>query len=387
MGYERLSHSHARTALWLVLLSTAGASDVQAGGLLNPASFASLGQLPDEVGTYSINTSGAIPVMTLPDGTTLNGALDPTGQVAVFTFSSVQLNGWAEISVTGSRAFALLSQGDMTIENAWINGSANGSVAGPGGFSLGGPGAGISAQIGGAAGGGGGGGGFGGAGGAGAPGYYTQYTIVGGYPGFIQVPLPGGPGGVPYASGKSPLQGGSAGGRGDFGPSDAGAGGGAIELGATGSIHLTSTYIAAEGGTLLNPFSPGGGSGGGSGGSISLLGTNLFLNGVGLDASGGAGENGLEFGGPGSGMQGPGGGGGGGLIDLAGILVDPSYGVNLQGGAGAGPGADGILILSVPEPSALVLGGIAAATGLAIAIGRKRLRSPGERARLLDRAP
>ncbi len=374
MGYERLGKSHARAAMLFTLMFSSAAGPVEAGGLLSPSSFASLGQLPNEAGTYSVNTSGATPVMTLPDGTTVNGVLDPTGQVAVFTFSSVQI-GSATISVTGSRAFALLSQGDMTIQNAVIDASANGAVAGPGGYSQGGPGAGGTVQIGGAAGGGGGGGGFGGAGGAGGPGYYSQYTIVGGYPGFIQIPLPGGSGGVPYASGKSPLQGGSAGGTGDMGASDTGAGGGAIELGATGSLHLTSTYIAVEGGTLFNPKQAGGGAGGGSGGSISLLGTNLFLVGDALDASGGQGENGLQFGGPGSGMQGSGGGGGGGLIDLTGTLVGPSYYANLQGGAGFTSGADGILFLSVPEPSSIVLGAIAAASGLAVAIARTPRRS------------
>ena len=77
----------------------------RAGGLLRPSSFASLGQLQDESGAYSINTNGSTPVMTLPDGTRINGVLDPSGHVAVFTFSSIQLdNAW--ITATGMRRSA-----------------------------------------------------------------------------------------------------------------------------------------------------------------------------------------------------------------------------------------------------------------------------------------
>ena len=76
-----------------------------AGGLLEPSSFASLGTLPDESGTYSINTGGSTPVMTLPDGTTINGVIDPSGQVAVFTFNSITLDGTTGLTIDAGFAW------------------------------------------------------------------------------------------------------------------------------------------------------------------------------------------------------------------------------------------------------------------------------------------
>jgi hypothetical protein len=338
-----------------------------AGGLLNPASFTSLGQLADEAGTYTVNTSGAVPVMSLPDGSTIQGVLDPTGQVAVFTFDSIQLDN-STLIAQGSRPLALLSQGSITLNWSNINLSASApnsfsaqSTPGSGGYdsNSGGPGIGAGAI------GAGGGGGHFGAGGAGGQAIITNSIFWG------SGTFPGGAGGATYGSPANLLQGGSAGGSSDYNLSDAGAGGGAVELGATGTVSLLTTNIAATGGN------GGRSDGGGSGGTIALMGqtVNLLPSPNFLDVAGGNGGA-LDFaGGPYGFDIGPGGGGGGGIIDIMGNLVgDAVY--ELQGGSGDESGAPGVIFLSsVPEPSAIVMASIALVTGLACGVIRRRRRT------------
>jgi len=363
-----------------LFVSTLGLVDgASAGGLLQPSSFASLGQLPDEAGQYSINTSGTTPVMTLPDGSTINGVIDPSGQVAVFTFNSVQLDN-ASITATGSRPVALLSQGDMTVNATTINLSASGSSAYGSAQNIPGAGGGVATWSLGAGTGGpgypggsqnsGGGGGFGGAGGAGAPGYFTM--ISGGPTGPIltRFNVPGGPGGGTYGGVSSPFQGGSAGGYGSSIPITAGAGGGAIELGATGNLQLQTVWIYANGGS--GSF----GGGGGSGGNISLLGSNISLLGAELDAQGGAGGQGFSYGGMAPGAIGNGGGGGGGIVDMAGNILFSYDHVYVNGGAGDDNGQNGLFFTSsVPEPSGIVLASIASLAGVSYGLIRRRAAS------------
>jgi hypothetical protein len=369
-----------KRALWTVLVMTITSvaghpTRALAGGLLDPASFASLGQLPDESGTYTVNSSGATPTMTLPDGSTINGVLDPSGQVAVFTFNAIQLDNSAIIA-QGSRPLALLSQGNITLSGETINLSASApfpgaaqTTPGAGGYagnsSPGGPGAGGFAGFGA-----GGGAGYGGVGGAGAPGYIYGGIWSGG-------PYPGGTGGAPYGGPSAPLQGGSAGTSGFSVPDGGGAGGGAIELGASGNLQFNRVDILAAGGSGAIS------SGGGSGGSISLLGQTINLQGTTLAVPGGDGGGPDVVYGDGAFSTGSGGGGGGGIIDIVGDLVGQAN-YNVIGGSGDSGAQGQVFLSSVPEPPAHVLGIIAALAGLVFsAIQRLRVvASLGERARL-----
>jgi hypothetical protein len=349
--------------------------------LLQPSSFAPLGQLPDESGIYSINTSGSTPVMTLPDGSKLSGVLDPSGQFAVFTFNSVQLdNAW--ITATGSRPVALLSQGNMTLNSTGLQLSASGfpsfgsaqNIPGAGGGAASWPVGPLSGGPGYPGGGptSGGGGGFGGAGGAGGPGYFSTITPGPYGPISSTFNLPGGHGGGTYGGASTPFEGGSAGGYGSAFPPSAGAGGGAIELGAQGSLQLLGTTVMANGG---NGGSTGGG---GSGGSISLLGTSVSLLGTQLFAMGGDGGPGTSWGGFDSGALGAGGGGGGGIIDIQGQIVVSDFQTFVSGGTGYTNGQDGeVFTNSVPEPSSFALASIVCLAGLGY--GRFRCRGSSRR--------
>jgi len=114
-------------------------------------------------------------------------------------------------------------------------------------------------------------------------------------------------------------------------------------------------------------------SGGGSGGSISLLGTNVSLDGVQLNAIGGDGGDGTSWGGMGRGNVEGGGGGGGGIIDIVGQIGTFSVQSNVSGGMGYDDGQTGrIYINSVPEPSGIVLATIACLAGLSYGLIRRR---------------
>ena len=335
-----------------------------AGGLLQPSDYTAIAPTLTETGNYSVNTSGSTPTITLPDGTVLNGVLDPTGQIAVFTFGSINIGPGVNsvMTVTGSNAVAILSQGNFTISNEFqVSVSAPDNGTGPGGYAVGGPGAGSSTMASG------GGGGYGGLGGAGGEGYYTDSGRT----------VPGGAGGSTYGLTTAGLIGGSAG-------SGAG-GGGAIEFGAGKTMSLSGLNVSANGGndTYYQAGFGGNSGGGGSGGEVAFLGSSVSLNVV-VTAQGGIG--GVPFN-PmyGDFLQGGyGGSGGGGLVQIQSnnISLDPST-FNLQGG-GSGAGSGGISefdsngvftgFLATPEPSSIVMAGIAAAAGLATALGRRHRR-------------
>ena len=181
-------------------LSVATAPRRAAAGMLHPGDFASLGQLPDESGQYQFNTSGAVPVLTLPDGSTINGVFDPTGQIAVFTFNSINLDQSPMVTAQGSRPLALLSQGDFNLGVRTFRSPRAATPRGPG---CGGRAC-LSILLGDR-----GGGGFMGAGGHGGITVYLDPAHLPPGPN----PVPGGTGGTAYGNFSAPLQGGSAGGQ------------------------------------------------------------------------------------------------------------------------------------------------------------------------------
>src|SRR5262245_31025561 len=87
----------------LVVVAWLPAAAGDAGAdMLDPAAFASLGTLNAPAGSYAINTSTL--QFTGPGGTPLaTGVLDPSGQIAVFTFDSILLDAGATVVAKGSR--------------------------------------------------------------------------------------------------------------------------------------------------------------------------------------------------------------------------------------------------------------------------------------------
>jgi hypothetical protein len=342
-------------------------------GPLDPNAFAlsGTGAFPTLAGTYTINTSG-IPTISRPGGTTISGQIysdAPGHELAVFDFNAITIGSSETFNASGTLPLVLLSRGDASIAGT-VNVSASGVVGGPGGGGGGGttlgPGAGSYLFAGGS------GGGFGGAGGA--SGAFIFLTGAGppGTP--LPPPVPSLPGGHAYGDLTVSLQGGSAGGTG------AGAGGGAIEIGAVGALTLNGGSILANGASEQIIL------GGGSGGGIFLHGATVSLDGS-LAANGGNGGAGIVVGGPGGGEGGGGGGGGGGRIlieygssiSFAGADITGFGGIggnDYEGfnGPGVSGGANGTLTYGpyggpftttvLPEPPSLVPGAIAVAIAM-----------------------
>ena len=293
--------------------------------------------------------------MTLTDGRTFTGVISEG--VAVFTFSSINLSTYG-IGVQGSRPFALLSQGDITLRNYGVDANALGQTPGAGGGLSAGQGAdGYPAGS--------GGGGFGGAGGNG--GAFVSTASIPPQP----IHIPGGAGGASYGGLTAPIQGGSGGGTG-YG--EAGAGGGAIELGANGTLTLSGSTMIMANGSQASGYA----AGGGSGGSISLLGNSVDIGSSVLSVLGGGGSPGVSYGGAGGADIGGGGGGGGGRIDILTNQLVSSGDYDLSGGTGGalgslsgGDGESGIVeIGSLPEPPSWLMGVI----GIVVGAGYAGLR-------------
>ncbi len=106
---------------------------------LEPGDNASLGVFTPGPGIYTVDTSTLS--LTGPGPTVFTG-IDDSG-IAVFTFSTVSIGIGVTINAAGSRPFALLSQGTITVDGT-VNGA--GTSAGPefagGGGAPGGPGGG-----------------------------------------------------------------------------------------------------------------------------------------------------------------------------------------------------------------------------------------------------
>ncbi len=287
--------------LAFTLAACLGAS-AQAAMTLDPDTFTSLGTLSWTSGDYTIDTDALTIVDDAAPGTPLftgvvddqESAADSTGgvpgplgipEIAVFTFDAVTIDGTANVSIVGTRALALLSQGDMLIDRtlsvdggpASVGTSTTPGTAGSGGFAGGGPALdGIGP---------GGGGGhttaladdaYGGGGGFGGPG--DQILVSTGAAGPI------------YGNLREHLQGGSGGGgatsntSGVAAEAAGGGGGGAIELAAAGALTIGSGgVVSARGGGnnvdntqfFYTAFGAAG-----SGGGIRLSGAPLTISGV-----------------------------------------------------------------------------------------------------------
>ena len=280
---------------------------------LEPLSFTSLGTLNLSGGDYMIDTDTLTIFNDTTPGTPLfTGVMDDQGgmaqldlvpEIAVFAFDSIDLQPTANITITGKRAIALISHGDamintpLSVDAPLNNWDGLPSVAGPGGFAGGTP------NI--------------------APGETTdirdsRFFVPGLGPGGGNSAVPG-PGliihqgsasfggaahsvngvvtpSVNYGDLLQSLQGGSGGAsssikdfftRGDLdvAPAAGVGGGGAIEIGAVGSVQIDAD-ITASGGTQITLSgtpdgflvdSPGA-VGGGSGGGIRIHGAQVEVN-------------------------------------------------------------------------------------------------------------
>jgi hypothetical protein len=251
---------------------------------LDPNSFGSLGTLDVGSGSITIDTDA----LSISGAATFNGtALSQLGgpQVAVFDFDRFNIGAGVTINVIGSRPLALLSLGSMTIASgiSLNGGNGAGAVGGAAGAA-----GGFAGGAGGMSGGPGGGPGGGGA-------ALFSEGAGGAYGGAGVTAFGGAPGGVPYGNLLNTLQGGSGGGGQISIENNTGGGGGgagAIELGAVGTLSLTS--VLANGGVGAGYAHPGGS---GAGGGILLhagaysLGTIQALGGA-AAGTGGAGGGG-----------------------------------------------------------------------------------------------
>lgn len=274
-----------------------------AAQILDPNSFTSLGSLNPSAGV-TIDTSAL--TLTVSGGPTFTGVVGPNN-IAVFTFTNINIGSGITVGASGSRPLALLSQGNIVVAGT-INASAQlvSSIGGPGGGNGGSPGSPGSGPGGGqgnanSA----GGGGFGGAGGNAASG-----ALGGSAYGDLLAKFEGGSGGGGTTSGIPRLGGG---------------GGGAMQLVATGAVTASGTLTANGSFTSLV-------SGGGSGGAILLAGATVAM--TGSQAARGA-------------TSGTGGGGGGGHLLLAPTTLSagalPNFaGMDFSGASGGTGGQPGV---------------------------------------------
>jgi hypothetical protein len=255
---------------------------------IDPFAFTSLGTFPTAPGSYLVQTLDPVaPTLTEPDGTVLHGVY--ASGLAVFDFESILLGSGVLLSANGhgTAPLVLLSRSDATIA-----GMIDVSGAGfPGGFHVNGdngPGGGLVGAIASFHGStlavaGSGGGGFGGPGHDGGDAFVPLGAVT---PGDPAIPVPGGRGGLAYGLITQQLVMGSGGAQGtggtiSFGQGSGGAGGGAIEVGAAGSLAISGALVADGLAASLN-------GGGGSGGAILLHAAAVDLTGR-LEALGGAG--------------------------------------------------------------------------------------------------
>ncbi|MGN6105346.1 MAG: hypothetical protein ACTHU0_09605 [Kofleriaceae bacterium] len=214
--------------------------------------------------------------------------------VAIFRFASLAVTG--DLDVRGSRALALVSLGDLSINGRVdARGTCTGNTAGPGGLPGGAPaadagmpggGTGGTTDPGGSDNSGGGGGGRGKAGGTGGRPNNGLPQPLGGPPfGDPEIPsLVGGAGGG-GGGGLGSVGGGGAGGMG-------GGGGGAVQLIAQGTLRLSGPTGVTGGinaGGCAGRSSSAGGGGGGAGGAVLLESKFIELTSAIVAVNGGAG--------------------------------------------------------------------------------------------------
>ena len=203
--------------------------------------------------------------------------------VLVVLLRGLTLSGGYTFTLVGDKPIVFLVAGNVSINGGTIDASANHATAGPGGFTACATQALGAGQQGKPGDWGGGGGGFGGSGGVG------EYNLTNGGSATTDrslVPLQGGCQGGPGANGAGNPNG-----------DGVGAGGGAVEISASGTIAIGGTtsqpgVILASGGGA--PAGTTGGNGGGAGGGILLVAPampGVSANGA-LRANGGAGSEG-----------------------------------------------------------------------------------------------
>jgi hypothetical protein len=274
----------------------------------DPHDYASLGTLNLAGGAFTIDTdaltisdsSGGGGVLYTGVADTQGGAASPgvVPEIAVFTFDDIMLDVTANVTITGTRAVALLSHGNATIGtplsvdggsvvSETVPGPGYGA-GGPGGFAGGGsggvvedgegPGGGKWPLAGGPVGYFGGAGSFGG---SGAPGGDNgMFSYWGGEPG------------ATYGDLSALLQGGSGGATNRSGGIEHGAGGGgAIEIAAANVLQIDAV-ISADGGDSSNLPSAVQSGGSGSGGAVRLSAAQVLLN---ADVRAVGGDNGSRF--------------------------------------------------------------------------------------------
>lgn len=110
-----------RTALAAMLITPLGLAGSPAGaGPLNPLDYASLGSLSTAGGTLTFNTD--LLTVTGAGGLSFNtGTLQAQSggsDIAVFTFDQIMIGAGTNVQAVGSRALAILSQGDATVSAA-----------------------------------------------------------------------------------------------------------------------------------------------------------------------------------------------------------------------------------------------------------------------------
>lgn len=303
------------SAAFLPIALLSGAS-ICGADPLDPNNYSSLGTLNVSSGTLTFDTD----TLTVSGAFSGSGVLQSQGaglpDIAVFTFSNINVPIGVTLNLNGTRPIAILSQGDVTILPALTAnafgfagrlGGASGGLPGSNGQGPGGGVAGTSTVFTGATIGG-GGGGFGSFGGA-----------AGGAPSFV--------GGSSYGNLATALQGGSGGAGSSFTGAAGTAGGGAIEIGANGAVNVPSVIASGIGtAALLLP-----GVGGGSGGAILLHGASVTGT---LNAAGGAGGSWFQT------TTTPGGGGAGGrvLVITGAYTLGSILSANVQGGFAGQPG-------------------------------------------------
>lgn len=239
---------------------------------LGPGNFTSLGVLdPGDNTSIQINTSRlsmTIGVTSFFSGVESNG-------IAVFTFDRIHIPPNVVVTAGGSRPLALLSRGEATVAGR----VSLDAQAGPGGWR-----GGAAGQKGGGPGG-------------GRAGFDRPILKhVGGFGGETPAPIDqgllagnGGGGGItdfPRSHGFNPPL--------PFGPGGAGGrGGGAIEIGAIGTLSLAGSVDARGAAGSSVRFVWAGGGGGGSGGHVFLHASDVVIDqGALIDTTGGEGGDG-----------------------------------------------------------------------------------------------
>ncbi|MGE3457197.1 MAG: hypothetical protein AB7O24_18940 [Kofleriaceae bacterium] len=299
-------------------------------------------------------------------------AMTDSGPITALVVPSLSFSSTWRLRVVGSRPFAIVSPGAITIAgslDAASGGAGTRATAEACGTSIGSDGATNSQNIGGGAGG--GGGGFGSVGGAGGGGDKNGTPTLGGAGGG-KADLPTG------------VVGGCAGGKGATGPGlggIGGAGGGAVYLASDVSILVSGVINVGGAGGNRGEFQSGGGGGGGAGGMILLEAPMLRVTGVlaanGGGGGGGAGGSGVQLATAGlagmpnvtaaSGGIGGAGDGGGGAGGSGGFLSAEDGATTAAANAGGGGGGGGVGYIVVMMKTALDVDGAEITPALTIA--------------------